>query len=94
MNEAGEWRLDDLFRAAIPQGEAIRAKELESKIMQMTHIVSFKLYNRLRDEAMAKGIIVRHMLPNGCDYRYAKDMRHLQLELDDMGSSDGVEMIF
>lgn len=94
MNEAGEWRLDDLFRAAIPQGEAIRAKELESKIMQMTHIVSFKLYNRLRDEAMAKGIIVRHILPNGCDYRYAKDMRHLQLELDDMGSSDGVEMIF
>lgn len=94
MNDAGEWRLDDLFRAAIPQGEAIRAKELESKIMQMTHIVSFKLYNRLRDEAMTKGIIVRHMLPNGCDYRYAKDMRHLQLELDDMGSSDGVEMVF
>lgn len=94
MNDAGEWRLDDLYRAAIPQGQAIRAKELEAKIMQMTNIVSFKRYNSLRDEALAKGVIIRQTLPNGCEYRYAEDMRNPQLELEEMESSDGVEMVF
>lgn len=94
MNEAGEWRLNDLYRTAIPQGTAVRAKDLEIKIMQMTNIVSFKLYNRLRDEAMAKGIIVRQTLQNGCEYRYADDMRNPQLEMEDTEGSDGAEMVF
>lgn len=94
MNEAGEWRLAELFRAAIPQGQAIRAKELEAKIMQMTNIVSFKRYDSLRDEALTKGVIMRKALIYGCEYRYAEDMRNPQLELEDMDSSDGSEKVF
>ena len=94
MNEAGDWRLDDLYRAAIPRGQALRAKELETKVMQMTNIVSFKLYNRLRDDALSKGIIIRHTLQNGCEYCYAEDLRNPQLKLEELESSDGVEMVF
>ena len=69
--------------------EELNMNYADKEIVRQSMAIGVKVY-----EAMAKGIIVRHMLPNGCDYRYAKDMRHLQLELDDMGSSDGVEMIF
>lgn len=94
MTESGEWRLNDLYRAAIPQGQAIRAKELEAKIMQLTNIVSYKRYNSLRDEAVAKGVIIRQTLQNGCEYRYVEDMRNPQLALVDMTNSDDVEMVF
>lgn len=94
LNEAGEWRLAELYRAAIPHGQAIRAKELEAKIMQITHIVTYKRYNSLRDEALKKGVIVRQTLPNGCEYRYAEDIRNPQLEMTDIQNSDGVEMVF
>ena len=94
MNESGEWRLADLYRTAIPPGQAIRAKDLEAKIMQLTNIVSYKRYNSLRDDALAKGIITRQLLENGSEYRFAKDMRSPQLLLEDIETSDGVEMVF
>ena len=94
MNESGEWRLADLYRTAIPPGQAIRAKDLEAKIMQLTNIVSYKRYNSLRDDALAKGIITRQLLENGSEYRFAEDMRSPQLLLEDIETSDGVEMVF
>ena len=92
MNEAGEWKLAELYRVAIPQGLAIRGKELEARIMQLTNIISFKRYNNLRDEALAKGIIVRRLVDGGCEYYYAGDS--LLLPLEKMENSDSVEMVF
>ena len=94
MNEAGEWNLVKLFRSAIASGEVIRAKELETRVMQLTNMVSFKRYNSLREDAVQKGIILRQSLQNGCEYCYATDIQNPQLQLTEIENSDGVESVF
>jgi hypothetical protein len=71
IDENGNLLVEEVFRATIADGEKVRAKELESRVMQLTNLVSFKRYNHLRDEAVNRGIIIRHPLEYGCEYSLA-----------------------
>ena len=71
INEKGELLIAKVFQASLAAGERVRAKELETRVMQLTNLISFKRYNNLREEAINRGIIIRHQLDYGAEYSLA-----------------------
>ena len=71
LDEKGQLLVAKIFHTTIAVGERVRAKELEARVMQLTNLVSFKRYNTLREEAVNRGIIIRHPLEYGYEYSLA-----------------------